>query len=79
MDRLLDRDWIARRFAALLWSAFIGGVCSLAVLLTLPLSWFEPGAGIGALSLLFFLLWALALVPAAAAALLADRRPGERP
>lgn len=66
-----------RRLGGLLWAAFLGAACSIGVLLSLPAHWFEPGAGLGELSLLFFVLWALALVPALAASLLARSPQGK--
>jgi len=69
---------LAQRLGTLLWAAFIGAVCNFAVLLSLPAAWFEPGAGLGPLSLLFLLSWALALVPALAAVMLALPPRGTR-
>lgn len=69
--RVLERRPELRRLAAVLWAAFLGGVCNLAVMLSLPMAWLEPGNGLGALSLLFFISWAVALVPAFAASVLA--------
>ena len=60
-----------RRAAALLWSGFLGAACSISVLLSLPESWLAQGGGLRELSLLFFVCWALALVPALSAQLLA--------
>jgi hypothetical protein len=62
---------LLRRAGALLWSAFLGGVCSIGVILSLPDHWLGQGGGLRELSLLFFVCWALALVPALAAQLLA--------
>lgn len=62
---------LLRRAGALLWAAFLGGVCSLGVVLSLPDTWLGHGGGLRELSLLFFVCWALALVPALAAQLLA--------
>jgi len=69
---------LAQRLGSLLWAAFLGAVCNFAVLLALPAAWFEHDAGLGPLSLLFFLSWALALVPALAAVMLAMPPQGTR-
>ncbi|MEC9362580.1 MAG: hypothetical protein ACPHN2_18055 [Sinimarinibacterium flocculans] len=66
-----------QRVGALLWSGFLGAASSVGVLLTLPPHWFEQGAGFGELSQLFFVCWALAMVPALSAWMLA-RSPRRR-
>lgn len=52
------------------WSAFIGASLALLILLLMPEGWFDAPLSFGRLSLLFFGLWWIALVPALSAALL---------
>ncbi len=68
-----------RRLGALLWAAFLGGSCSMGAILALPPSWLEHGAGLRDLSLLFFVCWALALVPAIITQMLVLPPSGGRP
>ncbi|PPE74335.1 hypothetical protein C3942_09925 [Solimonas fluminis] len=68
-----------QRLGALLWAAFLGGACSMGAILALPPSWLEHGAGLRELSLLFFVCWALALVPAIVTQMLVLPPGGGRP
>lgn len=83
MDRMMEHEKghlaLARRAGGVLWAAFLGAVSTIGVVLTLPSAWLEHGAGLRELSLLFFVFWALALVPALAASLLAAPEARGRP
>ncbi len=59
-----------RLFASVLWSGFLGATVSLVVVLLMPEGWLDPPVDLGALSAMFALMWALALVPAFLQALL---------
>lgn len=72
--RGLGRRPVLRRWAALAWSAFLGAVLSLSVLLLMPEGWLDAPVDFRRLSLLFAGLWLLAAVPAASAMLLARHR-----
>ena len=53
------------------WSAFIGASLALVILLLMPEGWLDAPVTFGRLTLLFFSLWVIAVVPALSAALLA--------
>ncbi len=63
-----------RRLSVLLWASFLGAALSLIALLLWPEDVPLPPQSLGDAARLFALLWALALVPATTAALLAEAR-----
>lgn len=67
-----------RTAANVSWSAFIGASLSMLILLLIPEGWLDAPLTFDRLTLLFFGLWALALVPALFAALLSSHTDGNR-
>lgn len=66
-----------RLLAVVVWSAFLGACALLLAWLAFTTDATGP-LSLGRLTRIFLTLWALALVPAASAALLGDARPGRR-
>lgn len=77
----LDRRPLLRLIAAVLWSAFFGAAIGIVALLMLPMMFWEPPMDEAHLAWLFAVMFVIALIPAASAALLArppEESAGER-
>ena len=66
-----------RRAVAVLWSAFLGGCCTLAAALLAPDSWTTSPLSLDHLTIIFVVAWALSLIPALSASLLAAPPHGD--
>lgn len=61
-----------RRAGAVLWSAFLGACCTLAAALLAPDYWTTIPLGFGQLTVIFAVAWAISVIPALSASLLAS-------